>query len=191
MKLPYVSGSSEGLPAEAKAVYERVRQRRGAGGFLPLDLALLHSPNLADGWNSLLGAVRTRSSLPDDIREICICRPALINKAWFEWNHHAPILEAAAGFTREMMSVVEQLNPTDQGALNDRQWAVLQYCDDMTRDIAVPDEALKLMQQAGFTEKEVVEITITCAAYNMVSRFLVALDVGEANSSPPKFSSKL
>jgi hypothetical protein len=30
--------------------------------------------------------------LPDDIREIAICRPTLINRAWMEWNAHAPIL---------------------------------------------------------------------------------------------------
>ena len=88
------------------------------------------------------------------------------------------------------MAVVEEFYPGDQGLLNDRQWAALRYSDAMTRDVAVPDVLLSALQNAGFTEKEVVEITVTCATYNMVSRFLVALDVGETNSSPPKFSSK-
>ena len=49
MKLDYVPSSPTDLSAEDKAVYERVRKRRGVGGFLPLDLTLLHSPKLTDG----------------------------------------------------------------------------------------------------------------------------------------------
>lgn len=143
------------------------------------------------GWNSLLGAVRNNSCLPDDLREICICRPALINKAWFEWKHHAPLLEAAEGFTAEMFAVIKQLNPADQGLLSDRQWAVLRYSDAMTKDVLIPDNIFKDIQRVGFNEKEIVQITLTCATYNMVSRFLVALDVGEANSSPPNLGSNL
>ena len=33
----------------------------------------------------MLGAVRTKGILPDDLREIAILRPAIINEAWFEY----------------------------------------------------------------------------------------------------------
>jgi len=39
-----------------------------------------------------------------------------------------------------------------------------------------------------FAEQEVVEITATVAAYNRVSRFLVALDVGEMSEKDEKAS---
>ncbi len=39
-----------------------------------------------------------------------------------------------------------------------------------------------------FAEQEVVEITATVAAYNCVSRFLVALDVGEMSEKDEKAS---
>ncbi|KFY86971.1 hypothetical protein V500_07275 [Pseudogymnoascus sp. VKM F-4518 (FW-2643)] len=178
MKLDYVSSSPTDLSAEDKAVYERVQKRRGVGGFLPLDLTLLHSPKLADV------ACQTTS-----VRFVFAA--ALINKAWFEWKHHAPLLEAAEGFTAEMFAVIEQLNPADQGPLSDRQWAVLRYSDAMTKDVLIPDDIFKDLQLVGFNEKEIVEITLTCTTYNMVSRFLVALDVGEANSSPPNLGSNL
>ena len=42
-----------------------------------------------------------------------------------------------------------------------------------------------------FSEQEIVEITATVAAYNLVSRFLVALDVGEKNDEVPEFVSKV
>lgn len=51
----------------------------------------------------------------------------------------------------------------------------------MTLSVSVPDEVFAKLK-ANFSEKEVVEITATIAAYNCVSRFLVALDVSERNA---------
>lgn len=65
-------------------------------------------------------------------------------------------------------------------SLDEAHLAVLAYTDAMTLDVAVP-EAVFARLRLCFGEKEVVEITATVAAYNCVSRFLVALDVGERN----------
>jgi len=51
----------------------------------------------------------------------------------------------------------------------------------MTLDVRVPDKVFAALKDL-FSDKEVVEITATVAAYNCVSRFLVALDVGERNA---------
>lgn len=59
--------------------------------------------------------------------------------------------------------------------------AVLSYTDAMTLNVTVPDEVFGKLK-AHYSDKEVVEITATIAAYNCVSRFLVALDVGERNA---------
>jgi len=59
---------------------------------------------------------------------------------------------------------------------------VVRYSDAMTRDVSVPDKIFDGLK-SHFTDKEIVEITATVAAYNCVSRFLVALDVGEKNGS--------
>lgn len=67
-----------------------------------------------------------------------------------------------------------------QGPLDKKHLAVLQYVDAMTKDVRVSDDVFEMLK-AEFTEKEIVEITATIAAYNCVSRFLVALDVGEMN----------
>jgi alkylhydroperoxidase family enzyme len=58
----------------------------------------------------------------------------------------------------------------------------------MTRDVSVPQSLFDEVKAAGFNEQQVVEITATVASYNMVSRFLVALDVGEANNKEPKWA---
>ena len=55
--------------------------------------------------------------------------------------------------------------------------AVLAYTDVMTKEVVVPESIYEPLK-AIFSARELVELTATVAAYNLVSRFLVALDVG-------------
>lgn len=144
---------------------------------IPLDKALLHAPPVADGWNSFLKAVRTQTTLPDSIREIAICRVATLNQAWFEWDAHAPLLKKANVLDD---ATVEQLKDReyDGSGLDEKHLAVLEYTDAMTLGCVVRQAKFEKMKSI-FSEREVVELTATVAAYNCVSRFLVALDVGE------------
>ncbi len=188
MRLPYVPNPPENLTPSEEEIVHRVLARRGERGLISLDRTLLHSPTVADGWNSLFSAIRTKTSIPTDLREIAICRVAVINEAWYEWTHHAPLLIEADGFTEEKLKVVRRLDQTEgRGPLSEKQWVVLKYADAMTRDVKVEDGLFEeLRSVAGFTEKEIVELTVTVATYNCVSRFLVALDVGEMNGKAPE-----
>ena len=58
-----------------------------------------------------------------------------------------------------------------------RERDVLQLTDTMTRDIEVP-AALFESVQVHFDAQAMIDLTVTIAAYNMVSRFLVALQIG-------------
>ena len=60
-------------PTGTSPIADAIRARRGPRGITPLDAALLHVPPIADGWNSLLGAVRTQGKLPGDVRELMVC----------------------------------------------------------------------------------------------------------------------
>jgi alkylhydroperoxidase family enzyme len=57
-----------------------------------------------------------------------------------------------------------------------RERAVLAYADAMTRSVQVPDAVFQAVRPY-FQDRELVELTATIAAYNMVSRFLEALQV--------------
>ena len=61
----------------------------------------------------------------------------------------------------------------------------------MTRQVTVPQELFDRVRAAGFTTPQIVELTATIAGYNMVSRFLVALDVAEANRKTPHWAASL
>lgn len=186
MRIQYVTNPPETSSKEEADILSRVQARRGPRGLIPLDRALLHSFPIADGWNSFFGAIRTQTSLSGVIRELIMCRVAVINQAWFEWDHHSPLLKEA-GFSDEALNVVKDRDAhmtlddkVERGIFTPQQAAVLKYTDSMTKTVLVPDEVFQQVKEY-FNEKEVVEITATVAGYNCVSRFLVALDVGEKN----------
>ena len=89
-------------------------------------------------------------------------------KAWSGW-----IGQDAGAIVEE-----ENIQHDDYGGLNEKQRAVLAYADAMTIGVKVNDDIFGELKKC-FDERHVVEITATVAAYNCVSRFLVALDVGE------------
>lgn len=169
-RLEYHSDDSE--------VAARIRERRG-GKLTPLDRMLLHSPAIADGWNSLLGAIRARASLADDVRELAILRVAALNGADYEWNAHEPVARRA-GMTLEQTEVLREHAENAGGVLNPGQRAALAYTDAMTRCIEVPDEIF-LELRSHFDDQQIVELTATIGTYNLVSRFLVALHVGRSD----------
>ncbi|OJJ47692.1 hypothetical protein ASPZODRAFT_131247 [Penicilliopsis zonata CBS 506.65] len=179
MRLPYVPDPPATNTAAEAETLARVQARRGATGLIPLDLALLHSFPVADGWNSFIGAIRTRTSLPAEIRELIICRVAVLNGAWFEWGQHAPLLQES-GFDEAALSAVRDLETGSDSVLTPAQQAVVAYTDAMTKTVTVPNPVFQRVQEY-FSDRETVDITATVAAYNCVSRFLVALDVGEHN----------
>lgn len=158
-------------------VTDRIRQRRG-GKLTALDGVLLHSPPFADGWNGMLGAVRGASTLPADIRELAILRVASRNGADYEWVAHEP-LARQAGLGDEQIAAIRVSGGSGGGGvggLSPAQWAALAYADAMTVHVTVPDEVFDAVR-AHFGEQELLELTVTVAAYNMVSRVLVALQV--------------
>lgn len=60
--------------AGSSPIADAIRARRGERGLTPLDGMLLNSPAIAEGWNKLLGGVRTGTSLQDDLREIMVSK---------------------------------------------------------------------------------------------------------------------
>ncbi|DAA74834.1 TPA_exp: 4-carboxymuconolactone decarboxylase family protein [Trichophyton benhamiae CBS 112371] len=183
MRLSYTPNPPTTTTPDEIAILERIQARRGPNGLLPLDLTLLHSFPIADGWNSFFGAIRTRTSIPAAARELAICRVAAINQAWFEWKQHFPLLKAA-GVSDQAIELIK-LDTCDETELareldSKELMAVYRYSSAMTRNVKVPEDVFQEIKGV-FSEKEVVEITATTAGYNCVSRFLVALDVGEMN----------
>ncbi|KAG6829961.1 hypothetical protein H0H87_009621 [Tephrocybe sp. NHM501043] len=180
-------------PAGTSQIGDAIRARRGARGITPLDAALLHVPPVAGGWNSLLGAVRSQGKLPGDVRELMILRVAAINRAVFEWIQHEPVGRTDGLNTAQLYIVRDEATPLPPapGILTQLQTSALMFADASTRNVKVGETltiALKrdletlAREQGGEnveerTEDLLAEAALVVATYNMVSRFLVAVDV--------------
>ncbi|GAA5861343.1 hypothetical protein JCM3774_000217 [Rhodotorula dairenensis] len=177
-RIPYKNPAKGTSP-----VGDAIRERRGARGLTPLDQTLLNAPEIANGWNTLLGAIRNRNSLPDDIRELMILRVAARNSAAFEWIHHAHV-GLDAGLTAQQLTVIRDLHtplptPAAPDVLSPFQAAALRFADASTFNVQVPQARLDDLKQFLKDDQQLLEVTAVTATYNMVSRFLVALDVGD------------
>ena len=162
--------------AEPAAIVDAVRKRRG-GKLLNLDRMLLHSPELAAGWNAYLGAVRTKLTLSPKLRELAMCVVAVINGAEYEFIHHAPVFLEAGGTQAQVDAMRDpDRAATDTKLFDETERAALAVAVAMTRNVEVPDATFEALKQRLST-KELVEFVATVAAYNMVSRFLVVLGV--------------
>ena len=151
-----------------------LRARRG-GRLSALDRLLLHSPPVAEGWNALLGALRSGTTLPDDLRELIILRIAVLNDAAFEWTAHEPIARRA-GLDEAQLTALRSADASGFPGWSPVQRAVLGLTDASTTAVTVPEPVFAALRE-HLDDRQVVEVVATVGGYAMVSRFLVALAV--------------
>jgi 4-carboxymuconolactone decarboxylase len=171
MRLPLVTpGTRPELAAqEAQIMAER-------GRISPLYGVLLNSPPIAHGWEQMLSAVRNRNSISADLRELVILRVAVLNRAPYEFDAHVPHA-LAAGLSADAVEASRSVPLAVNAPFTQAQFVALRLTDAMTRDIVVSD-ALYAEVRQHFDLQGQLDLVATVAAYNMVSRLLVALQIG-------------
>jgi alkylhydroperoxidase family enzyme len=169
--------------AEPAELVAAIRQRRG-GQFINLDRMLLHSTPIAEGWNHFIGEIRNNLSLDPKLRELAMCGVAVLNGAEYEFFHHAPPFMKAGGTEAQVQALrlIGQASfPTEIFSAVENDAAALTF--QMTRNIQV-DGALMKRLQSALGNTNTVELVSVIAAYNMVSRFLIALEVNPEDHPP-------
>ena len=165
---PVVPGSKPELAEIEKKILEE------RGRISPLYQTLLNAPEIAQGWEALLTAIRNRNSLSPAIREMIILRVAILNRADYEFDAHEPHA-LKAGVSPEKIAAIRKLELPD--IFNEQESLILNLTDVMTKDIQVSDELFDRVKPF-FNDTERLELVATISAYNMVSRLLNALHVG-------------
>ena len=168
-RLEHVHEDSHGIDAD---LLRTIQSRRG-GTLLNLDRQLLHSAPLARGWNACMGAIRGETRLDGALRELVILRVAVLNRAPYEFAQHAPV-GLAEGLTQAQLDALPAWQAS--ALFDERARDVLAYCDAMTLQVQVPQPLFDAVRR-HLDAREMVELTATIAAYNMVSRFLEALQI--------------
>ena len=160
-----------------KEVVATIQKRRG-GTLLNLDRMLLNSPAYAVGWNSFLGAVRTGLSLDARLRELAICAVAVLNRADYELVQHASEFLEAGGTQAQLDAIADMDAAIANTALfSDVERTVLDLTRQMTCNVQVSNVCFDRLKQVLPVPQQQVELVGVIAAYNMVSRFLEALQV--------------
>lgn len=165
-------GYADLADGSTRALVERIVAERGS--VLHLYQMLLHSPPVAEGWLAHLTRIRQQTGLDGAIRELVIMRIAHLNRAPYEADQHAPIALREGLAQAQLDALRERTLP--EGVFDARERAVLAYTDAMTLSVQVEDAVFDALRP-HFDERGLVELTATIATYNMVSRFLEALQV--------------
>jgi len=129
---------------------------------------------------------------------------AALNGAAYEWIHHEPIARQH-GLTTAQLYVIRDTTtplPPAKTLLNPLQTAVLVFSDLSTRKVNISDWVMEDLKQElrVWIKKEIIgeegvdveekmndllaEIALVTATYNMVSRFLVSVDVAGFSGEP-------
>jgi AhpD family alkylhydroperoxidase len=169
----------EGQDPALSGIIGTIKAERG-GRLLNLYRVLLNSPAVAEGWLKLFTAIRQKAKLAGCYRELAILRVALLNGADYEYRAHVPFA-LRDGVTQAQIEALAEWRAS--GSFDEREQAVLAYTDSMTKEIRVP-EAVFAGVRRHFDDRELVELTATVGGYNLVSRFLVAMEIDQEHRSP-------
>jgi len=161
-----------GTKPELAEIKRKILAERGR--ISPLYQVLLNAPEIAQGWEALLTAVRNRNSLSPIVREMIILRFAVLNRAQYEFETHKPHA-IKAGMSEEKIEALKELSLSP--IFNDEEKEILLLTDVMTKDIQVPDDIFAPIKNR-YNDQEILELVTTISAYNMVSRLLNALQIG-------------
>ena len=170
-RIPYADPNDPDKQEAARFIMES-RKKLGH-----LHRMLMHSPPVAIGWIQMYDAVRWKTQLSGKLRELVMCQVAAINGADYEWQAHAPI-GLQEGLRQEQLDALPDWAAKDVWDPAER--AALALCDEMTRKVHVSAATMEAVK-AALPERELVELVVTIAGYNCVSRVLEALEINGAD----------
>ena len=158
---------------ELESFIDTIKGGRG-GRLINVYKLLLHTPPIAEAWFNHVGAVRWKTALDGQTREIVIIRVGLLNRVDYVFNAHVPKYAVQEGLT---VAQCHSLKDWENSPLFDaKQRAILAYTDAMTRNVQVPQAVFDALRP-HFDERQIVELTVLIGTYNMHTRVLQALEI--------------
>ena len=159
---------------ELAPLVERIRGGR-RGALINVYRLLLNSPKLAETWFDHVNAVRWETTLDGRLRELVIIRIGHVTKGAYMLRQHVPRLALADGVSEAECAALADWQASD--LFSDAERAALAYADAMTTEIDVPDAVYAPLARHFTDPRQIVELTVLIATYNMHSRVLQALRV--------------
>ena len=158
---------------ELAAMFDEVRAR---GWQVPnLYRVIGHAPRMLRAWLDFAWPLRLDAQVSRRMRELLILRGAQVSGTRYEWVHHVP-MALAAGVTECQIEALGN-DWAQSSAFDERERAVLRLADEVTRGPGASADCIAGLRRQGFSDAELIELTLTASFYVCVSRFLQSMDV--------------
>ena len=161
----------EQAPPKVKEIYDKI-EHHGAK-ILNLYKVMAHNPDVLLNHMRLGNSLITKSGLSPSLRELAILRVASLAGSEYEWVQHCPVA-LEAGISNEQIEAIPHWS--ESTSFSDEERAVLQYTDEVARNVRVQDETFTALQPY-LNEQNIVELTLSIGYWGMVARLLVPLQV--------------
>src|SRR5690625_3245900 len=132
-RIPYADLDQETI----QPIVKQITAERGS--VIHLYQMLLHSPPVAQGWLDYLTAIRQKTSISGALRELIIMRVAILNRAPYEADQHAPIA-LQEGLSQAQLDALEHWH--DSEVFTDKQRAGWALSDGVSVIVQVCDEEI-------------------------------------------------
>ena len=154
------------LPTDSELAPEA---REALASLPPLNIfrMLAVSPPLVKAFFDWGTTLLFQTELDARLREIAILRVAHVTRSKYEWHQHA-IIARRVGVSEEEIAAVAV---DGEVALDADCRLVCRAAEEITRDVRISDEALRLILDR-FGRRQAVELILNCSHFNMVSRIL-------------------
>jgi AhpD family alkylhydroperoxidase len=163
----------------------RLRARH-EGRLLEVERMLLHSPALATAWDGFFGGIKNGLLLSARLRELVACAVGRLNGCDYQFRQHAGPYLAAGGTPGQLDALAQPCTAVyDRDRFDDTDRSVLRLLIDMTLHVRVDEQVFAAARAAVGSDPAMVELVGVIAGYNLVSRFLVALQVEAAPTAEP------
>jgi 4-carboxymuconolactone decarboxylase len=164
----------------APEIREMFQKMEGKGSrVLNIFKVMAHCPRIGYYFLRLGNSILFKGTVPPALRELAILRVGHINQAKYEWTHHVPIALRVGVGEEQISALPDWENST---TFSEQERAVLQYTDEVTKNIRVKDVTFAAVRRF-LDEEGIVELTATIGYYGMVCRILEALQI-ELESPP-------
>ena len=135
--------------------------------------AMANSPHVTRNLIKLGNSLISKTDLSPKLRELTIMRIAKLCGCEYEWVQHIPVA-LDSGVSQTQLDVIESWKESDD--FTDEERAVLQYVDEVTKNVKVADKTFETLRQ-HLSERNIVELTLAIGWWGMLARFLVPLEV--------------
>lgn len=170
-RLPFVPDDPD--DPRVREVFERLRRRWQGAPILNLYRLIAWAPGLLGPWTDFAHALRFKTALPPDVRELMIVRSGQLTEAEYEWRHHwAAAIEA--GVSEAKLQALDGWRSSDR--LDERERAVLSLAEDTALELGASDETMSTLK-AHFPNEQVVELVMIAGFYCGVARIVRSLGV--------------